>query len=49
MFFCETCRVEKNWPDSIAKSHGPCELCRKTADCNDVPSKYLPMPKKDPR
>jgi hypothetical protein len=42
MFYCEECRKERDWPESIAKSHGPCELCHKTAACHDMPSKYLP-------
>jgi hypothetical protein len=27
-------------------SDGPCEICGKRAHCYDVPSKYLPQPKK---
>ncbi len=42
MFYCEDCRVENNWPDSIGLSFGKCEVCGKDAFCNDVPSKQLP-------
>lgn len=46
MFFCDRCRVRKQWPESLAKSTGPCEICGKTRLCNDVPSSALPEPKK---
>jgi hypothetical protein len=45
MFYCDRCRKKNDWPESMAKSHGPCELCHKVADCNDVPSAALPAPK----
>lgn len=41
MFFCEPCRKENQWPESIAMSHGECEICGNVADCNDVPSSVL--------
>lgn len=44
MFFCEKCRNENQWPDSLFKSRGKCEVCDQFATCNDVPSKYLPLP-----
>lgn len=44
MFYCDKCRVKNQWPDSFIRSHGRCEMCGKTASCNDVPSKYLPDP-----
>lgn len=44
MFYCEKCRIKKNWPESISKSYGRCEICKKTEECNDVPSKRLPKP-----
>jgi len=44
MFFCEDCRVEKDWPESVMiKSKGPCELCHKNRDCHNVPSTALPV------
>jgi hypothetical protein len=43
MFFCEECRIERGWPGSILgpRSYGPCEVCRKTGPCHDVPSSAL--------
>ena len=45
MFYCEECRVKKDWPDSIGRSCGSCEICGQTKICYNVPSKALPMPK----
>jgi hypothetical protein len=42
MFYCDTCRDKRNWPDGFVKSRGPCELCGKQAACSDVPSGALP-------
>lgn len=42
MFFCEKCRVRNKWFTSFGQSYGRCEICGKTAECHDVPSKYLP-------
>lgn len=47
MFFCEKCEEKYEWPSSIFKSYGKCEICKEVAECNDVPSKYLPVPKKE--
>jgi len=44
MFYCDLCREKNGWPMSLFKSMGPCELCRKTTVCNDVPSGDLPWP-----
>ena len=41
MFFCEECRIERGWPDSISRSRGPCEVCQKHAVCHNVPSHAL--------
>ena len=46
MFYCDTCKDQKDWPMSFSKSHGKCEICGNLAVCNDIPSKYLP-PSKD--
>lgn len=49
MFFCDKCAYEMGWQDYINPfmlSYGPCEICYKPNNCNDVPSKYLPRPKK---
>lgn len=51
MFYCEKCRVKAEWPKSLRgfpDSHGRCEMCGKGADCYDVPSFALPLPKKGP-
>ena len=45
MFYCGTCEKDNEWPDSFIKSYGKCEMCDNVALCNDVPSRYLPMPK----
>lgn len=46
MFFCDPCRVEYEWPESMAISQERCEACETTSLCYDVPSKYLPVKKK---
>lgn len=46
MFFCEPCRTEREWPNSISKSRGRCECCGNSAVYNDVPSRFLPVPKR---
>jgi len=46
MFFCDFCANKRNWPESMSKSYGVCEICDITARCNDVPSSALPMPAK---
>jgi len=45
VFYCDECRKAKDWPESIGKSVGKCEMCEKKAVCNDVPSRLLPLPK----
>ena len=46
MFYCNDCGEKRNWPiDTLFKSIGPCEICKVNSVCNDVPSKYLPVPK----
>lgn len=48
MFYCGECAKENNWPDGWAKSHGPCEICKRTRLCSDVPSSQLPPAKPKP-
>ncbi len=43
MFFCETCRKDREWPESMFKSVGPCEVCGKKSECNEVKSSLLPV------
>jgi len=42
MFFCEECRQERHWPESIMRSSGPCEICGKSALCYDIKAGDLP-------
>lgn len=44
MFYCDKCKEKNNYPESLVKSYGQCELCGKTEECNDVPSNRLPKP-----
>lgn len=48
MFFCVKCERKNKWPNSLFKSYGACEICGSVGECNDVPSKYLPNPPKNP-
>jgi len=45
MFYCEKCKVKNEWPEGFMKSFGRCECCGKSADCYDVASSRLPLPK----
>lgn len=36
MFYCDDCAKEKNYPESIGKSYGRCEICGKSEICNDM-------------
>ena len=42
MFICDQCLKDgfSNQP-SFLRSYGPCEICGKSAVCNDIPSVYL--------
>lgn len=42
MFICDEC-LERRFTNEphIHKSVGPCEVCKQTAPCNDIPSRYL--------
>lgn len=46
MYYCDECRKDRNWPESMAKSVGTCECCGKRELCNDVSSDRL-SPEKD--
>lgn len=41
MFYCNECRVKNKWIPSVLKSVGPCELCKKVGDCNDLKSSKI--------
>lgn len=45
MFYCDPCAEKRDWPRTLLRSSGPCEVCGGDADCNDCPSKYLPLPR----
>lgn len=45
MFYCDTCRKKHEWPTSMSKSRGSCEVCGENAVCNDLPSSRLPVSK----
>ena len=47
MFYCKECAEKNGYPESIAKSHGKCELCGNIRVCNDVPSSKLPKSAKE--
>lgn len=48
MFYCEDCRFERNWPQSMTRSQGKCEICEKGGQlCYDVPSSKLPKSDKE--
>ena len=40
MLYCDSCRLKKNWPDSLPEQ-GKCEICGITGQCNDVPAVIL--------
>jgi len=46
MFYCDDCRIKRNYPERLFQSHGRCEICKKVAMCNEVSSVYLPIPEK---
>ena len=49
MFYCNKCGKERGWPtDTLVRSYGPCEICGKSRECNDIPCSRLPLPK-EPR
>ena len=45
MFYCNNCASKNNWPKTLFKSRGKCEICEQTGQvCNEMPSKDLPEP-----
>ncbi len=48
MFYCDNCANKYEYPETLSKSYGSCEVCREQAICNDRPSRLLPMPKPQP-
>jgi hypothetical protein len=48
MFYCDRCANNNEWPiNPWMRSWGPCEVCKSVGSNNDIPSSYLPIPKKD--
>lgn len=48
MFYCDPCADKHNWPQTMFKSLGTCEMCgAKQQVCNDTPSSRLPLPSED--
>ncbi len=47
MFYCDECRQDYEWPESIGRSIGDCETCGKRAICHNV-SSYRPSQPKRP-
>jgi hypothetical protein len=46
MFYCDKCAMNEKYPilaDERYKSFGPCEICEKTAPCNDFKGDILKM------
>lgn len=41
MFYCNDCAEKNDYPQTIFKSEGLCELCGKHALCNEMPSSKL--------
>lgn len=49
MFICDSCLKEAYTNrQSISRSHGQCEICRKVADCNSIPSFALDAKRRPP-
>lgn len=44
MFYCDPCARTKDWPITMFKSRGGCEICGKIAVCNETKSSELPLP-----
>jgi hypothetical protein len=45
MFYCEACRADRGWPETInVKSEGACELCGRATVCHDVPGHLIDDP-----
>lgn len=49
MFYCNDCGDKRDWPRTLAKCYGSCEICGKIEVCNDHPSRKLSIPKRTER
>lgn len=48
MFYCNKCRKDNNWPDTVIGAYVECEVCGKVDYCNDnynLSSRSLTLPK----
>jgi hypothetical protein len=50
MFYCNPCAEKNDWPKTMFKSFGPCEMCphdddepRESVECNEMRSSQLPL------
>lgn len=46
MFYCDICAKQNDFPITIGKSNGTCEICKRIALCNDMPISKLPVKEK---
>ena len=44
MFYCHDCAQHHEYPETMSKSQGNCEICGRTRLCNDRTSSSLPLP-----
>ena len=42
MLYCNSCAEKNDYPKTIFKSYGCCEICGEMTDCNNVKSSKLP-------
>lgn len=43
MFYCSDCAKKNDWPETFGQSYGSCEMCKRTALCNDMSASDLPV------
>lgn len=36
MFYCNTCRDNYGYPETLFRSYGICEICGERANCNEA-------------
>jgi hypothetical protein len=42
MFYCQTCATQNEWPETMSKSRGACEVCGTYGACYDRAASLLP-------
>lgn len=45
MFYCDDCAKKNEWPESLSKSRGLCEICEQLTLCNNRSISQLPIPR----